>query len=128
MKIAVRNNDVFINYSERFSDDEIVSEPYNYHIIEISDDIDSKKIVFSDFDIRNNQYIFNLERFSLRTEAEEDNAKLATYKQQIDSLIRAKYSINDEIAILRQRDSKTSEFNEYFEFVENVKQIVQNLT
>ena len=43
-------------------------------------------------------------------------------KQQIISAIREVYSIDDEIAILRQRDSKPDEFAEYFEFVENIKQ------
>ena len=44
------------------------------------------------------------------------------YKEQIVSAIREKYSINDELAILRQRDSKPDEFKEYFDFVENIKE------
>lgn len=44
------------------------------------------------------------------------------YKEQIVSAIRERYSVDDELAILRQRDSKPDEFAEYFAFVEGIKQ------
>lgn len=44
------------------------------------------------------------------------------YKESIVSAIREKYSVDDELAILRQRDTKPEEFAEYFDFVENIKQ------
>ena len=44
------------------------------------------------------------------------------YKEQIVSAIRERYSVDDELAILRQRDSKPEEFQEYFDFVESIKQ------
>lgn len=44
------------------------------------------------------------------------------YKESIISAIREKYSVDDELAILRQRDSKPEEFEEYFNFVESIKQ------
>lgn len=44
------------------------------------------------------------------------------YKESIISAIREKYSVDDELAILRQRDSKPEEFEEYFKFVEGVKE------
>ena len=44
------------------------------------------------------------------------------YKESIVSAIREKYSVDDELAILRQRDTKPEEFAEYFNFVENIKQ------
>jgi hypothetical protein len=43
-------------------------------------------------------------------------------KEQIVSAIRERYSVDDELAILRQRDSKPEEFQEYFDFVESIKQ------
>ena len=43
------------------------------------------------------------------------------YKDMIISLIRNRYSIDDELAILRQRDIKNEEFNEYNEYVESCK-------
>lgn len=44
-----------------------------------------------------------------------------SYKEQIINKIRNKYSVDDELAILRQRDSKPEEFAEYFDFVEKIK-------
>lgn len=43
------------------------------------------------------------------------------YEQRVVNRIREKYSIDDELAILRQRDSKPEEFSEYNAFVEKVK-------
>lgn len=43
------------------------------------------------------------------------------YEQRVVNRIRAVYSLDDELAILRQRDSKPEEFAEYNAFVEKVK-------
>ena len=43
------------------------------------------------------------------------------YEQRVVNRIREKYSIDDELAILRQRDTKPEEFTEYNAFVEKVK-------
>ncbi len=43
------------------------------------------------------------------------------YEQRIVSRIRERYSIDDELAILRQRDAKPEEFAEYNSFVELIK-------
>lgn len=43
------------------------------------------------------------------------------YKQRIIELVREKYSIDDELAIQRQRDTKIDEFNAYNTFVEECK-------
>lgn len=45
----------------------------------------------------------------------------AFYEKAIENKIRRKYSINAELAILRQRDSKPEEFAEYFAYVETCK-------
>lgn len=42
-------------------------------------------------------------------------------KEAIISAIREVYSIDDEIALLRQRDTKPEEFENYFNFVEDIK-------
>lgn len=47
------------------------------------------------------------------------------YKQRVIELIRERYSIDDELAILRQRDSKVEEFDTYNTFVEECKQQVR---
>ena len=48
------------------------------------------------------------------------------YKQRIIDLIRERYSTDDEIAILRQRDSKPEEFAEYDAYVEQCKATAHN--
>ncbi|MBQ9846568.1 MAG: hypothetical protein IJO58_02460 [Clostridia bacterium] len=48
-------------------------------------------------------------------------ALLLTYEQRIVLRIREKYSVDDELAILRQRDTKPDEFAAYNDFVEGIK-------
>lgn len=43
------------------------------------------------------------------------------YKERIIARIRERYTIDDEIAILRQRDTKPEEWIEYNAFVEQIK-------
>lgn len=43
------------------------------------------------------------------------------YEALIVSYIRERYSINDELSIIRQRDSKPDEFAEYNRYVEECK-------
>ena len=43
------------------------------------------------------------------------------YESKIVAEIRKKYNINQELAILRQRDTKPEEFAEYNEYVEQCK-------
>ena len=43
------------------------------------------------------------------------------YEQRVVNRIREVYSIDDELAILRQRDTKPEEFAEYNAFVEKIK-------
>lgn len=47
--------------------------------------------------------------------------KVNSREARIVREIRKKYSINDELAILRQRDSKPQEFEEYNTYVEQCK-------
>lgn len=56
----------------------------------------------------------------------KDIPKEDQYKSRIIELIRVKYSIDDEIAILRQREEKHDEFVDYNEFVENCKRMAHN--
>lgn len=50
------------------------------------------------------------------TKAEQEE-----YNNLIVKLIRERYSINDELAILRQATTKPNEFNEYNSYVEYCK-------
>ena len=45
----------------------------------------------------------------------------AKYRERVGQLIREKYSLSDELAILRQRDEKPEEFAAYHEYAEACK-------
>ena len=45
----------------------------------------------------------------------------AQYEERVTSLIRARYSVSAELAVLRQRDTKPEEFAEYNAFAEECK-------
>lgn len=48
-------------------------------------------------------------------------SKEKKYQILVVSMIRKRYSIDDELAILRQRDEKQSEYKEYFNYCEECK-------
>ena len=48
-----------------------------------------------------------------------------TYEEQVELLIREKYSINQEFAIQRQRETNPNEFEEYFAYCEECKAMVK---
>ena len=48
------------------------------------------------------------------------------FKQRVVNRIREVYSVDDEFAILRQRDTKPEEFAEYNAFVEKIKSEERN--
>jgi len=49
----------------------------------------------------------------------------AFYGREIEKKIRERYSVSDELAILRQRDSKPEEFVEYNAYAEACKEQVK---
>ena len=49
------------------------------------------------------------------------NEPVIPYEQRVVARIREKYSVDDELAILRQRDTKPEEFIAYNEYVETIK-------
>ena len=53
-------------------------------------------------------------------EAKNELVKIP-YEQRVVDRIRLKYSVDDELAILRQRDTKPDEFIAYNDFVERIK-------
>lgn len=55
-----------------------------------------------------------------KAEMEKENVVLP-YEERVVSRIRAIYSVDDELAILRQRDTKPDEFSEYNRVVEAIK-------
>ena len=51
----------------------------------------------------------------------------AQYPSYVAMKIHEKYSVDDELAILRQKDEKPEEYAEYFAFCEKVKVEVRRL-
>lgn len=51
----------------------------------------------------------------------------ALYENEIVRRIRQRYSVNQELAILRQRDDKPEEFKDYSEYVEACKAAVKSV-
>ena len=54
-------------------------------------------------------------------EVEDIFPDIIPYEQRVVNRIRKVYSVDDELAILRQRDTKPEEFAEYNAFVEKIK-------
>lgn len=100
-----------------FTDEELAQPPYNYTKVEIDDKYSDCQA--SDFD---EDLTFNLEKYNARKQVLADEE----YENKIVALIRKKYNVNQELAILRQRDTKPEEFAEYNEYVEQCKSEVKN--
>ena len=49
----------------------------------------------------------------------------AEYKAKVEEKIRERYSMSDEFAILRQRDTKPEEYEAYYSYAEECKQKVR---
>lgn len=69
---------------------------------------------FEDF---NEDLTFSIDKYNARKQKENE----AKYEDLIVSKIRKKYSVNQELAILRQRDTKPEEYQIYFDYVEQCK-------
>lgn len=52
---------------------------------------------------------------------EEEAFWALSYGERVEKLIRERYTSSDELAILRQRDSKPEEFADYNAFAEDCK-------
>lgn len=54
-------------------------------------------------------------------EIPEPTPSIPTYEERVVELIRLRYTMDDELAILRQRDSKPAEFADYNAYCESCK-------
>lgn len=117
MKICIKENE--FNPSLLYQDwcTEENALQMGYKIVDIDDKYSDCH--FEDFD---EDFTFSLEKYQTRKQKEYDVA----YETEIVSLIRQRYNINQELAILRQRDTKPEEYQEYFDYVEQCKAEVKN--
>jgi hypothetical protein len=100
-----------------FSDETLSQPPYNYTKVEINDKYSDCQA--SDF---NDNLTFSIEKYTARKQQETS----MNYEDMIVSKIRQRYSINQELATLRQRDTKPEEYQEYFDYVEQCKAEVKS--
>ena len=100
-----------------FSDEELAQPPYNYTKVEIDD-------VYSDCQASdfNDNLTFSIEKYNARKQKQDNDE----YENKVVALIRQKYNVNQELAILRQREVKPQEFAEYNAYVEQCKEQVKN--
>ncbi len=75
---------------------------------------------------RNFREIYTEEEACIRVRrvqaAADDAAPAAAYEERVEALIRARYTVSDELALLRQRAVKPEEFEAYFAFCEACKE------
>lgn len=74
----------------------------------VPDDCDGKDIING---------AFSPQAYETRIQKEREQR----YKNRIEELIRRKYSVSDEIAILRQQHLKTKEYSDWDNYVEECK-------
>ena len=75
-------------------------------------------IVIIRWDIQPN--IVDDEQQGVKFYAREFNG-MPSMGELVDAMVRTRYAVSDELALLRQRDSKPDEFAEYNQFVEACK-------
>ena len=107
-----------ITIQSLFSDETLAQPPYNYTKVEIDD-------VYSDCQASdfNDDLSFNIEKYNARKQKQDNDE----YENKVVALIRQKYNVNQELAILRQRDTKPLEYQEYYDYVEQCKEQVKNV-
>ena len=105
------------------SENEIITETYDNYIengfTKVELDEQYKDCTYFDF---NDDLTFSVEKYNVRKQKENE----VGYENKIIDKIRQKYSINQELAILRQRDTKPLEYQEYFDYVEQCKAEVKS--
>ena len=101
-----------------FTDETLAQPPYNYTKVEIDDKYSDCQA--SDF---NDNLTFSIEKYNARKQKQDNDE----YENKVVNLIRKKYNVNQELAILRQRDAKPQEYQEYYDYVEQCKKQVKNV-
>lgn len=71
---------------------------------------------------RNGAIIYEYEPIPEMPIEEEHLIPEMTYEEQVVAKIRERYSVDDELAILRQRDTKPDEFEAYNAYAESCKE------
>lgn len=74
---------------------------------------------------RNGAIVYEYEPIPEMTAEKEHLIPEMTYEEQVVAKIRERYSVDDELAILRQRDTKPEEFEAYNQYAEQCKKEIK---
>ena len=116
MKICVKDNEFNPTLLYQNWCNEELAIQMGYKIVDVEDKYCD--CTFDDFDENLN---FSISKYNERIAREKEEKQTFDYQNLVVSLIRKKYSINQELAILRQQNSKPQEYEEYFDYVEECK-------
>ena len=116
MKICVKDNEFNPTLLYQNWCNEELAIQMGYKIVDVEDKY--RDCTFDDFDENLN---FSISKYNARIAREKEEKQTLDYQNLVVSLIRKKYSINQELAILRQQNSKPQEYEEYFDYVEECK-------
>lgn len=64
---------------------------------------------------------------ALLAELSELEGRTISYNDKVNLLIRQRYSLSEELAVLRQQDEKPTEYQQYYEYCEQCKMQVKGL-
>lgn len=96
-------------------------------------EINGKQVFFNGILVVGNKQIINPTKEQILNDGWQEyippvaEPYIPTYEEKVEQLIREKYTVSNELAILRQRDTKPDEFTEYFAFCEECKQKAKEL-
>ena len=73
---------------------------------------------------------YKLQRYEIEVEKNDKTITLTrysdkTYEEIVEDMVKTKYSLAQEVAILRQQYTKIDEYNEYYQFVEQCKALAK---
>ena len=103
MRVALNNGILITQFTDDFA------HQYNYQVMEVP----YNDIEYSDFDCQNGKFIFDITKYEQR--------KQADYEVLVENKIRQRYTLSQELAILRQRDTKQDEYAIYYAYCEQCK-------
>lgn len=95
-------------------------------------EIDGQKVFFQEPLIVGERQIFNASDEQIKAAGwqeytpEPTEPYQPTYKERVVELIRQQYTIDDEIAILRQRETKPDEYQAWYDYCEQCKADAKN--
>lgn len=86
MKICIRENYIDKTALTRFSETELIKQPYNFSFVEC----EKEDCEYCDFDFVNNSYVFNETKYNYRKIKETNEPKIAELKEYLNTTWRWK--------------------------------------